>query len=1182
MSLTDHILVNAHYTRSVNLERDSDSPAVVRGYIPTPRALHTLARIADSLDLKRALGAWSLVGPYGVGKSTFAAFLTHLLGAPDSTNTQAAWEVLNAAEPDLAHRFRDPDRPEHGHCGHCVIVLTGSPEPFATRLTEALADGALRYWADRAGRRPAVIDALQRAATAEQPPTTSELMKLVAALQDAIARAGGRGLLLVIDELGKFLEYEARHSGANDIFLLQALAERTGADHGAKLTLLVLLHQSMDQYARGLGDTLRNEWTKVQGRFETIPFIESAEQVLRVVAAAFTHRLDAEQRAGIHAQALDIAERLASADALPKSLTAQSAAELFARCYPLHPLAALLLPLLCQKVAQNERTLFSYLGSLEPYGLGDSLSRLARIGDWILPWQIYEYFIRNQSAAVTDHYTRRRWTEVVTATERLGDAPPEQERLLKSIGLLNIVGAQGGLKASKDVVALCDGPPSTASAAIRQLIAKSVLQYRKFSGEYRVWEGSDFDLDAAVQEQVERAGRFNLASALNKEHALPPILGRRHAIQTGTLRYYLPSFADVDSFRRLPESTDTPRIIFFLIQNEADRARFNDEVLGYFKGADILVACPDADRLRQVIAEVTALERVRREAQALNTDPVAQREYKDRLAVTAAKRREILRALSEDPRAGVWYWRGRALDLATRRDLQSALSRILDEIYHASPTIKNELINRDKPSSQAAAARNRLLAAMLRRESDTDLGIEKFPPERAIYLALLREPGIHRPAAAGDQSWAFSAPTVNGTAGKRAREFRFGPVWQRIAAFMTENEQAPAPFSVLDALLQAPPYGIKRGVLPILYLAGYLVYQDECALFEEGRYIPYLTEEQIERFVRRPGDFAVQSFRIEGLRASLFREYLRLMFEDPQRGTSVLTIARPLAKFMGDLPEYANLTKRVSQTAQRVRSVFAFAKSPHALLFEELPIACGLETLAQDNPDEAALRKFADRLKQALRELKSAFPDLLQHFQGLMAQAFNLDRDSDLAELRVILRGRLDGLDRYTIDADGLRAFIRRLTKDSGTDEEWFANVLLFLGQKPAKKWNDADSEGAEYRLAEFTRRVHDIETLRVHYDRNRHATDTEFDVVLLRSLRKGGTEHEQVVFIDHAARTAIKTVREQISEQIRNLPDPSLRYALLAELTEELLQAREDQLRSTADHGSLQLSRQSATRGKA
>lgn len=703
MSLADKIAVNAHYTRSVNLERDFQSPEVVRGYIPTTRAIQTLGRLADTLTVDATPRAWSLIGPYGAGKSSFAAFLTCLLCGPETERTQAATSVLQHADVSLANRYRALQADTNGHC---VVVLTGSPEPMGRRLTQALAAGTIDYWTNRPGRRPQVVGQLQRLAN-QKRVLTSDLLAAVVSLQEALAQSGANGLLIVIDELGKFLEYEARHYGADDIFLLQALAERANVAHAAKLTLVVLLHQTIDQYARGLGETLRNEWAKVQSRFEMVPFIEATEQVLRIVAAAFSHDLNADEKVRVSKQVAQIVTQLVKANTLPKALDEETAATLFERCYPLHPLSAILLPTLCQKVAQNERTLFNYLGSREPHGLADSLQRLSDVGEWVLPWEIYEYFILNQSAAVADHYTRRRWMEVVTAVERLGDAPAREVLLLKSIGLLNIIGAQGGFKASREVVELCADPPGTTAATVSSLQAKFVLQYRKFSGEYRVWEGSDFDLDAAVDAQVERIGRFNLAEALNKRRALGPIVACRHTIRTGALRYFVPDFADAVSFRRLPEQGEKPRVIFLLVYNQADRDRLSDEALGYFGETDIVVACPNTDRLRQVIAEVMALEAVRREAQALNTDPVAQREFKDRYAIALSNEQDILRDITENPSVGTWYWKGEALGVGTKRELQSALSDVLDRVYHASPIIQNELINRDKLSSQAAAARNK-------------------------------------------------------------------------------------------------------------------------------------------------------------------------------------------------------------------------------------------------------------------------------------------------------------------------------------------------------------------------------------------------------------------------------------------------------------------------------------------
>ena len=73
------IQLDTHYSRSINLERDADSRDILNAYIPTTRAIQTLDKIAETFNNKSAPRAWSLVGPYGSGKSSFAVFLSHLL-----------------------------------------------------------------------------------------------------------------------------------------------------------------------------------------------------------------------------------------------------------------------------------------------------------------------------------------------------------------------------------------------------------------------------------------------------------------------------------------------------------------------------------------------------------------------------------------------------------------------------------------------------------------------------------------------------------------------------------------------------------------------------------------------------------------------------------------------------------------------------------------------------------------------------------------------------------------------------------------------------------------------------------------------------------------------------------------------------------------------------------------------
>jgi len=782
MSIESKVLVNTHYTRSVNLERDADSLSVVKAYIPTTRAMQTLTSMAAALKAEESPRAWSLVGPYGSGKSSFAVFLAHLLGSSDNPATKTALKTIQKSkQPKLAPKLRALT---HDSSGYCAVLLTGSPESFGRRLIQSLAEKAQEIWSQRRGTTPAFVEDLQNLAKQKEQPTTSDILGAIEELQDKLAIAGYSGLLIIVDELGKFLEYEARHYSANDIFLLQALAEHAVAEHQVKLSLVVMLHQSFDQYARGLGESLKNEWAKVQGRFENIPFLESAEQTLRIVGSAIHQKFSQAENTKIQQSAKRMAKVLSNAEAIPGTMDEETARDLFARCYPLHPVSALILPILCQKVAQNERTLFSYLGSREHYGFQDAINRIEKVGDWIYPWEIYEYFILNQSSSLTDHLTHRRWAEVVTAVERLGDADEKEHQLLKTIGLLNIIGAQGGLKASKAVIGLCLTKRSDTSAVLAKLQSKSILQYRKFSSEYRVWEGSDFDLDAAVLSERERINRINLADALNKRHSLLPIVARKYTIQNGVIRYFEPTFVDSSNFRQKIPEIETTRIIFYLAQNKDDEILFRSEVADFYSDNDITVLCLNGEQMRESALEVLALENIQIQTQELSSDPVAKREFRERYNDATSREEELLAELTSKPELNRWYWAGKPLVVDSKRSLQEAFSRVLQKIYYKSPVFLNELVNREKPSAQASAAKNKLAAAMFNGEENEGLGIDKFPPEKSIYLALLKESKLH--VLGEGNKWCFRGPISKS---KGDDPCKVSAVWERIEEFLDSTEQ---------------------------------------------------------------------------------------------------------------------------------------------------------------------------------------------------------------------------------------------------------------------------------------------------------------------------------------------------------------------------------------------------------
>ena len=326
---------------------------------------------------------------------------------------------------------------------------------------------------------------------------------------------------------------------------------------------------------------------------------------------------------------------------------------------------------------------------------------------------------------------------------------------------------------------------------------------------------------------------------------------------------------------------------------------------------------------------------------------------------------------------------------------------------------------------------------MLTRE---DLGIEKYPAEKGIYLALLKATGLHREIGG---KWQLASPAED------ENPFNICPVWEKITDFLEQTENKPQSFAELGPDLKAPPFGIKEGVLPILYATAFLCYQHELALYEDNVYTPYFTEQHLERFVKRPDYFTVQRFRIDGMRATIFKQYVKALYGDTEKSKSLFSIVKPLAEFMAELPEYTKSTKNMSPIAQKVRKAFELAKSPEEVLFNILPEACGVGTIDQNKVNEDSLKGFSAILMDALRELKYTYPNLLVDLINNITQALLPHNKAEISvsELRQKLLGRFDGLAQYTVDVKGLKAFLLHICMAGESDEQWARKLIVISGE---------------------------------------------------------------------------------------------------------------------------------------
>ena len=204
------------------------------------------------------------------------------------------------------------------------------------------------------------------------------MVALVEAVADKIvaSQLPGNGLAIILDEAGKAFEYAAHSPDKGDVQLLQELAEAASRSGDRPIVFMVLLHQAFEHYASRLSAGQRNEWAKVQGRFEDVIFQESSDDLLRLIGNA----IEMDERPPQLGKTVD---RLITETAKVADLAGTPPAKLkklLHETLPLHPMAGLVLgPLFRSGFAKNERSLFAFLGTSEPFGFQSFLKDPTRL-----------------------------------------------------------------------------------------------------------------------------------------------------------------------------------------------------------------------------------------------------------------------------------------------------------------------------------------------------------------------------------------------------------------------------------------------------------------------------------------------------------------------------------------------------------------------------------------------------------------------------------------------------------------------------------------------------------------------------------------------------------------------------------------------------------------------------------
>jgi len=846
MILSDFVSPDSAVARSVNLERDMGNEAALSQYLLTGKGLEIIDRLASGLNGER-VSAWSLTGPYGMGKSSFVNFLLALCGPGRKKETQIAQRMLRDKDAQLYDKFQKVLAKKRVRAeGFFRVAATSSFEPVNRTLADGLHRAVVKFHkgASADKRYKDLLSDIEKAIRQEFVETQhlTRLFKKAGKLFDV-------PVTIFIDEFGKNLEFMARHPAHGDLYILQALAETRN------IFLWVCLHQTFDLYSSGLTSNQIREWGKIQGRFEDVSFVEPRVQMVRFIGKTLVRKGNVKSlNNSVNKWAKSFQNEISRSELAELKL---SEMENLTRFYPLHPLTVAILPELCVRFAQNDRTLFAFLCSGESNALPKFLSTRKITSGHLVTFGaefLYDYFLSSANSVAMGRPESQRWVEIHSLIEQSRGLDPFYQRILKVIGLLNMISGPSGFRASERMLSFAFLSPSEPGVrkkedvrkALHALIEKGILFYRKYADEYRLWEGTDFDIPSAIRKRRASLAYESPDEVLEQAFPLTPLIASRHSYRTGTLRHFERHWcSDEQILKKIPEcsSDETDGLILYCFGKESELEIPPDRTEG---GRPVVIAYSDCEeQIREMILEAAAAKLVLTDTPELERDGVARKEARH----IAHKTEECLKKyLSDIFTPGnfdvIWYADGRVRELKSSRNLSFLISELCDKTYSKCPVIRNELINRNYLSPTASRARRELMEAMIVSEARENLGMTGTGPEVAIYRTMLLAEKIH--SLGKDGQWRFVVPK---------RGSSYSKAWNLIDTSVKKAKNETIEVTRLMNALRQPPFGMKEGPIPILICLFLIINSDELALYQEDAFIPYLASEEMELMVKRPEFF---------------------------------------------------------------------------------------------------------------------------------------------------------------------------------------------------------------------------------------------------------------------------------------------------------------------------------------
>ena len=993
--MRDMISVASGFQYSVNIGYDLGSDDKLKNFIPTKSALSLLEDILLSVNPTSSDRARVLIGAYGKGKSHIVLTILSILMKRDlilfeklmpkieenprlyqlvqnyyesenkilpvvisGSNTSLTQAFLLSLQRTLSEHDLLSAMPDTNYKAAISVIKRWQkdfPETFEKFLNGI--DEPVKVFIDRLENYDvAAYGAFEQiypsltAGSVFNPFLGFDVVELYESVAKSLKSKGYTGLYVVYDEFSKFLETNIVDASVSDTKMLQDFAEKCCRSGSLQLHLMLISHKEISNYIDKLPKEKTDGWRGVSERFKHIHMNNNFSQTYEIISSVIQHK---EPIWGTFCDehARDFEALFSRYQKHQLFMDAQGEIETAIRgCFPLHPVSTFILPRLSERVAQNERTLFTFLSAEGTTTLAAFLDEYENNFTLVTPDLIYDYFeplLKKEVYAGDIHDT------FVLTSSILNQIPEDTlgSKIIKTISLIYILGQFERLNPTKEqIIGIYSGTYelSEIEQAISDLIEKDFVIYIKRSNDYlRLKQTSGVDIQQKINDQIEsQSGKIATKDVLNGSNFDNYMYPTRYNDEHEMTRFFAFQFisssevtADVD-WNLKSESIDADGIIYGIIpENETQLKRIiktiEDTSLGYERY--IFVLPKHYKDVEAVAQEYAAVAKLRDHAV---DDPVLFDEYE----VVFEDLQEIIKGFigsythPENYRS-VYIHNGNELHVYRKSGLTEVMSQICDIVYNMTPVINNESVNKNDITSVAQNSRNKIVSALLRSELEPNLGFSGTGQEVSIMRSTLLRTGIWSEAGGIPQINLHPENAVMRNMLKTIEDF-----------ILDARQNGQISFAVLYERLTSPEYhiGLRYGLIPIYIAAVMHHYRQQTVI--NDRFGPIQTNaDALIQINSDPSSFTLEYLDWNPEKenyitrlSDAFRDYI---VDAERSGNSYDYVANAMRRWYMALPKYSKESTKRPTGEKLVRRQLEMMKllrqniSGSDLLFKKLPEA---------------------------------------------------------------------------------------------------------------------------------------------------------------------------------------------------------------------------------------------------